>query len=376
MNPFDSPAIAWRRIRHVIVLALMLALVWFVLESLVFRSGFYYRELAEPFSNSGITALKLRLARREATAVPPTVLVFGDSRVAQGFSPAVAKRNAPQLNFINVAVPGSKPRTWYYLVRAMVRKGVPFDAIVIGMVYPAMGGDHWADWSLDPSFTASLVDVRDFETYPASFDDPELRRRVQASFWLPTLLMQKDIQSLLESPLERRRSLRGKRGWLKSIGNYRGPDRVMPALRFSADHGVLDWSDANAEQRAAIEQHLRVLRQTPADNEAYARYWFAQLLTLCREHDASLILYPFPRGPYRQILPADNKAPRWLVDLDNEPDVTVLPANLLEDLEAPEYFFDALHANLAGQIITSERVAAAVTAQMGLAAPVDAGTKP
>ncbi|MCB1567234.1 MAG: hypothetical protein KDI69_00250 [Xanthomonadales bacterium] len=360
MNPFDSPAIAWRCIRHVIVLALMLALVWFVLESLVFRSGFYYRELAEPFSNSGITALKLRLARREATAVPPTVLVFGDSRVAQGFSPAVAKRKAPQVNFINVAVQGSKPRTWYYLLRAMVRKGVAFDAIVIGMVYPPMGADHWANWSLDPYFMASLVDLRDLETFPASFDDVELRRRVQASLWLQTLLMQKDIQSLLESPLDRRRSLRRKRDWLEHIGNYRGPEKVMPTLTFGADHKVMDWNDTNAEQRAAIEQHLRVLTQTPDDNDAYERYWFAELLKLCREHDASLILYPFPRGPYRQILPADNEAPRWLVDLDNEPDVTVLPARLLEDLEAPEYFFDALHANRTGQQITSERVAEAV----------------
>ncbi len=368
MNPFDSPTLAWRRIRPLVALALVLALGWFATESVVFRSGFYFRQLAEPFSNSGISELKLRLARRNATASPPTVLVFGDSRVAQGFSPAVAMRSMAPLNFINVAVPGSKPRTWYYLLRAMVRKGVAFDAVVVGTIYPPMGADRWANWSLDPYFMAPLVDLRDLETFPASFDDVELRRRVQASLWLPTVLMQKDIQSLLESPLERRRSLRGKRGWLENIGNYRGPEKVMPTLTFGADHKVLDWKDTSAEQRAAIEQHLRVLAQPPADNDAYARYWYEKLLELCRAHKAALILYPLPRGPYREILPTDNSAPAWMLDLDRQPGVTVLPAQFLEDLEAPEYFFDALHANLPGQIITSERVAAVVAAQLGVAA--------
>lgn len=364
MNPFDPPKLAWHRLRHLIVLALVAGLAWFLLESLLFRSGFYYRHLVEPQSNAGSTALVVRLARRNATLQPPTVLVFGDSRVGEGFSPAVAHDTAPGLNFINVAVPGSMPRTWYYLLRAMDRKQVAFDVVVVGIVYSPSGSGDWADWSLDPALTVPLLDLRDAREFPASFHDPWLRGRVSAAMWLPAIFMQKDVQSLLTAPLKRRRSLRRKRRWLDNIGNYRGRDAVMPELAFGPDHRVLDWTGATAEQRAALEQHLRILDQVPADNDAYARHWMGKLLELVRRHHASLVFYPLPRGPYAQILPPQPVAPPWLVALQHEPDVTVLAPDFLADLEAPEYFFDALHANSTARLITSERVARAVVATM------------
>ena len=364
MTPFDSPALAVRRLFHLLVLTLTVGLLWFLLESLVFRTGFYYRQLAEPFSNAGTTALNIRLARRNASTQPSTVLAFGDSRVAEGFSPAIAHDTAPELTFINVAVPGSKPRTWYYLLRAMIRKEVPLKFVVIGIVYPPMGAGDWADWSLDPAFMAPLVDLRDAREFPASFNEPSSRRRAQEAIWLPSLLMQKDIQALVTSPRERRRHLRGKRGWLNYIGNYRGRDETMPVLAFGTDRAVIDWAGTSDLQRKGLEQHLRVLEQKPAENTAYARFWLDKLLELVRENDAQLVFYPLPRGPYPEILPADYAPPIWLSELASEPDVTILPADFLIDLEAPAYFFDALHANRVGRAITSERVANAVAVIM------------
>ncbi len=364
MTPFDSPALAMRRLFHVLVLTLAVGLLWFLLESLIFRTGFYYRQLAEPFSNAGTTALNLRLARRNASTQPPTVLAFGDSRVGEGFSPAIAHDTAPELNFINVAVPGSKPRTWYYLLREVVRKEIPFKFMVIGIVYPPMGAGDWSDWALDPAFMAPLVDLRDAREFPASFNDASMRHRAQEAIWFPSLLMQKDIQALLAAPRERRRHLRGKRGWLTYIGNYRGRDETMPSLAFDSDRGVIDWKDASAVQRTELEQHLRVLEQSPADNTTYARFWLGKLLKLVRDNDAQLVFYPLPRGPYPDILPANSAPPIWLSELAQAPNVTVLPADFLIDLEAPAYFFDALHANRAGRAITSERVAHAIAAIM------------
>ncbi len=365
MNPFDSPRLAWQKLRPLILLAAVVALAWFLLESLVFRTGFYYRNLAQPSSNAGTTVMNLRLARRLASISPPTILVFGDSRVGQGFSPDIAHRTEPSLNFINVAVPGSMPRTWYYLLRAMERKGVHFDAIVVGNLYPMMGAAHWADWSLDLNFLVPMVDLRDAMSFPQSFDAPASRERANFAVWLPALAMQKDIQDLLGSPRERRRALRGKRWWLENIRNYRSRDEVMPSLNFSPTREVLDWANATADQRGSVEQHLRVLEQAPADNDAYARIWYGKLLELARRHQAPLILYPLPRGPFAAILPTEDVLPAWLTELANEPDVEVLPADLLKDLEAPDYFFDALHANRLGQEITSERVARAVARRIG-----------
>lgn len=360
MSPFASPRSAAHQLRHLLILTLVIGLIWMLLESLVFRTGFYYRHWVEPNSNAGTTALSLRLARRNATLQPPTVLVLGDSRVGMGFSPAVAQDTAPGFNFINVAVPGSKPRTWYYLLRAMVRKQVPFKLVVVGLVYPPMGAGNWPDWPLDPAFMAPLVDLRDAGEFPASFSDPAVRRQAQEAIWLPALLMQKDIQNLLSSPSERREHLEAMRWRLDNIGSWRGREGVMPELTFGPDRRVLDWKDATPEQRAALETHLRVLSQTAPDHTDYTQFWFGKLLELIRENDAQLIFYPLPRGPYAQILPPQNVAPLWLTDLQKAPDVTVLAPDFLADLEAPEYFVDALHANSTARVITAERVAHAV----------------
>lgn len=370
MPLFASPRSAVLRLGHLIVLTLVVGLVWVLLESLLFRTGFYYRHLAEPHSNAGTTALKLRLARRDATSHPPTILVFGDSRVGEGFSPVIAQQATDSVNFVNVAAPGSSPRTWYYLLRAMVRKNVPFKLVVVGLVYPPTGASRLADWPLDPAFMAPLVDLRDAIEFPASFVGPHVRARAREAIWLPTVLMQKDIQNLLASPRERRRHLHGKLGWLKHIRNYRGRDETMPPLAFDPDHRVIDWKNASQLQRTELEQHLRTLKQVPFDNSAFAQLWFGQLLELIRENDAQLVFYPLPRGPYQEILPLDYAPPDWLSELANERDVTVLPADFLIDLEAPQYFFDALHANRAGRAITSERVAKAAAAILAERAPV------
>ncbi len=374
MTPFDHPVSAWRHLRHPVGLTLAIAVLWFLCESLVFRSGFYFRNLVEPHSNAGTTALDLRLARRSATVEPPSVLVFGDSRVGQGFSPEVAGKAAP-FNFINVAIPGSRARAWFYLLRAIERHRVSFDVVLIGMVYPDMGGSVSADWPLDPAFMAPLVDLRDAVSFPASFDDPQMQARAREAIWFPTLLMQKDIQAMLAAPLERRRSLRGKRWWLDNIAHYPGRGGTMPELSFDARHEVLDWDGANAEQREAVEQHLRTLAQAPPpQNAIYLEHWLGEILALVRRRGAHLMFYPLPRGPYPQILPHPQSLPPALARLAQERDVTVLPPDFLADLEAPSYFFDALHGNIPARTITSERVAHALHDALARAAPVAPGT--
>ncbi len=373
MPPFDSPSAAWRRLRRPLGLAVAVLLAWFLLESLVYRSGFYYRFLAEPHSNAGATMLRPLLARREATDAPPTVLVFGDSRVGQGFSQATAAAVAPGWTFVNVSVPGSTPRTWFYLLRKMQRDGTPFDAVVVGMLYQPMGAGRWADWSLDPAFMAPLTDLRDAREFPASFDNAAIRRRAHHTLWLPALQMQKDTQALLASPRERRRSLRGKRWWLENIGNYPGREGVMPALEFDAGRRVLDWGDATPEQRQQVEQHLAILAGTPAAaNDEFLAHWLGRMLALARDNDAPLIVFPLPRGPYPQALPGEHGTTPSLAALAREPDVVVLPADFLADLEAPGYFFDALHANTAARRIMSERLARAVADAMAAGEPREA----
>lgn len=370
MPPFDRPSIAWKRLHYPVILAVAVLLAWFLIQSLVYRSGAYYRFLAEPDSNTGAAVLRPLLAQRGASRTPPTALVFGDSRITEGFSPASAKAAAPAMNFVNVAVPGSTARTWFYLLRRMQRDGTPFDAVVVGVLYQPIGAGRWTDWPLDPAFMAPLTDLRDAREFPASFQDAAVRRRAHDALWLPALLMQKDTQALLSSPGERQRSLKGKQWWLENIGDYAGRAEVMPALDFDAQGHVRDWGQATPAQREWVQQHLAALAGAPSpENDAFLAHWLGKVLALARGNGARLIVFPLPRGPYPQVLPPDPGTTPALVALAREPDVTVLPADYLADLEAPEYFFDALHGNSAAQKIMSERLARTVAAAMAQRGP-------
>ncbi len=364
--PFDSLKVIAARLAQPLGLALAVALAWLLLESLLFRTDFYYVWLAEPDSNAGAVTMRLERARREATATRPTVLVFGDSRVGEGFSEPVAGAAAPELAFVNVGVPGSTPRTWFYLLREMRRRGVPFGAVVVGVPYRHLGGGELADWPLDAAFMAPLVGLGDARSFPAGFPSAEMRRRAAATVWMPALTMQKDVQGLLASPRERWKNLKRKRWWVGNAGNYPGRDERMPALEFSAKRRVLDWKDATARQKGEMAQHLEMLSQTPEpSNDAYLGLWLGRLLALAREAGVPMIVYPYPRGPYPGILPKDEGLPPSLLSLAQESGVTVLPADFLGVLESPDYFFDALHANREGRRITSEAVARAVDDVLG-----------
>lgn len=257
MSLFDSPATVWRRIRLLLFLLIATGLAWGLIEALIYRSGLYYRVLAEPHSNTGTVALHLERARREATAQPATVLVMGDSRIGEGFSKPLAEAAAPGLNFINAGLPGSTPRVWYYFLRALIREGIPLDTLVVGIGYYPR--NDWRDWALDPAFMAPLVGLGDLADFSRSFASAAMRRRARHGIFFPALLMQKDTQALLANPKARLKALKGKRWWLDNASHYAGRELRMPELAFDAQGQALDWSPASAEQRQWIEQHVTEL---------------------------------------------------------------------------------------------------------------------
>ena len=65
--------------------------------------------------------------------------------------------------------------------------------------------------------------------------------------------------------------------------------------------------------------------------------------------DSELIVFPLPRGPYATRQPAIRDDADVPAALAARRTATVLPPDLLLDLERPEYFFDVLHLNAAGR---------------------------
>ncbi len=367
---FDRSDAIRARLAAPLLLALAIGLAWFALESLVYRTGAYFH-FAEPDSNTGAVVSALLVLEREYRPTARNVLVFGDSRVAEGFSRTHAAGADDRFNFINLAVPASTARTWYYLLREIDRRGYTFEGVVVGTLYRSRHGEPLADWPIDPAHAARLIGLRDAWSFPATFDSATQRARARHAALLPALALRQDTLAFLESPLLRlRHVLKVRPAYLDALRTYPGRDEVMPQVRFTGTtHAVSEWADATPAQRTQVAAILADLGERPTDllarNDAFLGRWLGGIAQLARARGARLIVYPLPRGPYSTLLDRDERLPPSLAALDRRPGVVVLPANLLADLEAPRYFFDPLHANRAGRELTGTRVGQHARAALG-----------
>jgi hypothetical protein len=364
---FDRPAAIRARLKAPVLLAFAIGLTWCAVEALVYRSGAYYA-IAEPDSNTGAVVTKLHVVENQYRPDARNILVFGDSRVGEGFSSPRAAGDDDSINFINVAVPGSTPRTWYYLLREIERRGFRYEAVVVGTLYRDPTSGLRANWSLDPAHAAALLGLADARTFPASFESAPMRERARHAVLFPALAMRQDTVALLQDPRQRRDKIReGRPGFLAAVRNYPGRSETMPALRFADDgRSVVDWGEATPLQRERVTGHLAELAPRPgpitAANDAFLGRWLGAMAELARSHDALFVVYPLPRGPYRDALGDEPALPPSLQALAQTPGVAVLPPDQLATLEAPEYFFDTLHANSAGREFTGDTIGAAVRA--------------
>lgn len=322
---FDRPADIAARLKAPLVVAGTVLACWLLLQALMFRSGAYWRA-AEPDSNAGAVThalLLLQAAQREGRR---TVLVLGDSRVGEGFSGPLATR-AGDVDFINLSVPGSTPRTWYYLLREIDRRGHRYDAVVIGMLYASEDRIRTADWPLDPLHQVALVGLRDVFAYPGQAGAGTPRRRAWHALLFPALTAQQDLRALLAAPLERWQRLRQRSQYIADTIAYAGREERLPG----------DYAPPPA---APIPAHIAQA------NAQYQARWIGALSHRAAARGAPTLVFPLPRGPRAGAVP---ETPRWS-------GATVLPADLFVTLESPEFFFDALHVNRQGR----EQMSAAI----------------
>ena len=365
---FDRRIAIAARLKQPLLVAGAVLACWFALQCLVFRTG-AYRMLAEPESNAGSIAQVLLSVEKVHRPDRRTVLVFGDSRIGEGFSATTAAGDG-DVHFINVAVPGSTSRTWNYLLREIDRRGYRYDAIAIGTLYTPTDRGLRRDWALDPSHQVALVGLRDAIEYPASFSPGPMRRRALHAVLFPALAWRQDLRAFLAAPLERLRQTQKIRP--EFIGYalaYEGRDERVPDLAFSPEGKPLDLSAANEGLRAAIEREaggagVPIPPDLAADNAAYEERWIGAMAARAARHGARTFLFPIPRTPFPPLLAAPGGPAPVPLMAARMPATEALPEAMNAALEAPEYFFDLLHLNKTGRERMSRDVGEAIRARL------------
>ena len=341
-------------------LRLGLALIFFLaLDSLAFRTG--YTSILEPDSTAGYLQQFVWNEVHRPLRGPYQVLAVGDSRV--GLKTRVANLLAPETGYTlaTIAVPGTTPRCWYYMLREVDPRCNRYAAILVPFdTYNDREFEPVADRELDLRYLAPLVRLTDLWSFSMSYTEWPLRALAARTVLLKGMAFQQDFQAYLAHRRAREENVRlvhrmGATWIYNSVWEGRNLEGIEVDWAGNRVTAFPDWMDA--ERRRGAEELL--LRPVPPITPAYAAYrlrWIGAIVDRYRGTRTRIVFYRLPRGPVvRPGLPED--ADSSVRQLARRPGVVLIDEHTFDSLERPELFGDGMHLNEAGGIEFSRTLA-------------------
>jgi hypothetical protein len=350
--------------------ARMIAAVLFyaALEGVIFHSGLYAR-IVEPDSTTGRMELQLQNEIRRPKPDRNQVLAVGHSRMA--LMPKIANQMQPSTGytFATIGLGGATPRMWFYELRAVDPHAHNYAAILIpedDYNEPDMGEDQ-SERESDLHYLIARLRLRDLREFPWSYPSAKGKWTAFEGIVLKATVYRRDFQEFLDHPQLRIEKVQfyrqGSPGWYYDYG---GEAKTLAGLEMDWTHRTVSFPPSVPEaDRKQIAGELFPDRPSDAGREtAYRSYWYRKILDFYRGSGTKIFFLRVPRAPVSppEVPPKLNSAVRQVAD---EPDVVVLDEHLLDSLERPELFMDALHLNREGMMRFTEIVANAVREKLG-----------
>jgi len=318
-------------------------------DGVIFHTGFYTSILA-PDSYAGRLALLTRAENQRAPSGLKEVLVLGDSRMAEGFSTAVADTvgSAAGLEFVNLAEAASSVNNWYYMLREVDPTARRYWAIVVpyGIGYEPSTADP-----LRISMTAPLLRYTDCFSFASGFQRWSGRFRAFAACMLRGSAYQSDVADLLAHPLARIKAVQEEPKRIRSRAAYKGRNYDIVGTTYDPQTGQITFPPqlTEAQRRAVRESLVR-----PPDSEIQyflklQRHWIPRILHRYTNSPTAIVLTPVPRGPFAEV--TGFSTPTEAVFAGDVAGTTVVsvPEQTFGFLEKAEYYFDGYHLNAKGR---------------------------
>jgi len=317
-------------------------------DGAIFHTGLYVAILA-PNSYAGRIAGITRAEKDRAPSGLKEVLVLGDSRIAEGFSAAVANElgTPAGLKFVSLAEPAASANTWYYMVREVDPTGRRYSAIIIpyGIGYEPNSADP-----LRISMTAPLLRYGDCFHFSSGFQRWSGRFRAFIACILRGSAYQDDVVDLLAHPVTRMNSIR-QADKMHSGREYKGRDYDLVGTSFDAATGQVTFAPKLTEaQRLGFRKSL--IQPSQSDTEyslKLQRDWIPRIVDRYSDSPTAIVLTALPRGPFLKLgglsKGYDSVLPTSVIKKTS----FSLPGHTFEFLEKPEYYFDAFHLNAKGR---------------------------
>ncbi len=329
---------------------LLLGLATFVcVDGVVFHTSLYTSILA-PDSYAGRMAAITRAERDRASSGLKEVLVLGDSRMAEGFSPAVADRlsSFDGFKFVNLTEPASSVNIWDYMLREVDPMRRRYWAIVVPY------GVGFEPNSADPlriSMAAPLLRYEDCFNFASAFQRWSGRFRAFTACILRGSAFQSDVVDLLEHPIARIRSVQRKPGRLQARDVYKGRDYDIVGTSYDPKTGQVIFPPRLTEaQRDAIRDSL--VKPSQSETQDFLRIQRDGIQRILNRYSASsteIVLTPVPRGPFAGLPGASMTFHAAFPTITTQRAVFSLPEQTFDFLEKPEYYFDGYHLNAKGR---------------------------
>jgi len=317
-------------------------------DGVIFHSGLYVSILA-PSSYAGRVVRITQAERERAPSGLKEVLVLGDSRIAEGFSPTLANElgSPAGLKFVDLAEPAASANTWYYMVREVDPTRRRYAAIVIpyGIGYEPNSADP-----LRISMTAPLLRYGDCFHFASGFQRWSGRFRAFVACILRGSAYQDDVVDLLSHPVARIKSIQ-LADKMRSRSEYKGRDYDLVGTSYNATTGQVTFAPKLTEaQRLAFRKSL--IRPSQSDTEyslKLQRDWIPRIMNRYSHSPTAIVLTPLPRGPFLELGGFSKGYESVLPTSVIQRTSFSLPGHTFEFLEKPEYYFDAFHLNAKGR---------------------------
>jgi hypothetical protein len=346
---------------------LLLGVAAFVcLDGAIFHTGLYVSILA-PDSYAGRLAVITRAEKQRPPSGLKEVLVLGDSRMAEGFSTAVADElgSAAGFKFVTLAEPASTANTWYYMLREVDPTAQRYWAIVLPY---GVGYEPTSAEPLRISMAAPLLRYGDCFTFASAFQQWSGRFRAVTACILRGSAYQSDVADFLEHPIARIENVQRESAMVHARAVYKGRDYDMVGTSYDATTGQMTFPPRLTEaQREAIRKSLLQPSQSEMQYSLrLQRDWIPRILNRYSKSATAIVLTPVPRGPFAE-LPAFSVAQRTPFPEVTRQRIFSLPEETFDFLEKPDYYFDAFHLNAKGRQRFTERLVNDLVARLAAA---------
>jgi hypothetical protein len=344
---------------------LLLGVAAFIsVDGLVFHTRLYTSILA-PESYAGRMAAITRAEKDRVSSSLKEVLVLGDSRMAEGFSAAVADKlsSVEGFKFVNLAEPASAVNIWDYMLREVDPTRGRYWAIVVpyGIGFEPNSADH-----LRISMAAPLLRYGDCFNFASAFQRWSGRFRAFTACILRGSAFQSDVVNFLEHPIGRIRSLQREPKRLQSRDLYKGRDYDIVGTSYDPKTGQVTFPPRLTEaQREAIRDSL--LKPSQSETQDFLRMQREGIQRILNRYSTSpteIVLTPVPRGPFAGLPGASMTFHAVFPTITTQKAVFSLPEQTFDFLEKPEYYFDGFHLNAKGRQRFTETLVAELVGRL------------